>query len=110
MLLIIYCFPFSLHKTNAFCHLVDRKLHNKTYILAKNLRVSIYYLLSLCLLVFNSFVSRQLCYLGSPEGGGDETRQASMRTCVEVAASDNVSLFLEEIGFRLESQVSLLCF
>ncbi|XP_065058718.1 mediator of RNA polymerase II transcription subunit 18-like [Rhopilema esculentum] len=49
----------------------------------------------------------QLCYLGSPEGGGDKTRQASMRTCVEVAASDNVSLFLEEIGFRFDHELVL---
>ena len=47
------------------------------------------------------FVSaRQVCYLGNPEGGGDKTRQASMRTCVEVSTSDNIALFLREIGFR----------
>lgn len=49
----------------------------------------------------------QIRYLGSPEGVGDKSRAASMRSCIEVAATDNVSLFLEEIGFRFDHELVL---
>lgn len=49
----------------------------------------------------------QMRYLGSPEGGGDKSRVASMRSCIEVATTDNISLFLEEIGFRFDHELVL---
>eukprot|EP00794_Sanderia_malayensis_P006926 gene6926-7704_t len=49
----------------------------------------------------------QIRYLGSPEGVGDRSRAAAMRTCIKVATTDNVSLFLEEIGFRFDHELVL---
>lgn len=42
-----------------------------------------------------------LCYLGHPELG-DKGRPSTVRTCVEVNCTQNVSLFLYELGFRAE--------
>ena len=42
-----------------------------------------------------------LRYLGQPELG-DKTRATLVRSCVDVACSKNVTLFLSEMGFKLD--------
>jgi len=48
----------------------------------------------------------QLRYLGSVEGM-DKNRSASMRSCIEVETSDNMSDFLEKMGFRFDYETVL---
>lgn len=42
-----------------------------------------------------------LCYLGNPEVG-DRNRPTTVRTCVEVNCTQNVSTFLQELGFTID--------
>lgn len=43
----------------------------------------------------------QLRYVGQAEMG-DKSRASLVRSCIEVATSDNLTSFLEELGFRFE--------
>ncbi|XP_043931615.1 mediator of RNA polymerase II transcription subunit 18 [Protopterus annectens] len=44
-----------------------------------------------------------LRYLGQPEMG-DKNRHALVRNCVDIATSDNLSEFLQEMGFRMDHE------
>lgn len=48
----------------------------------------------------------QLRYLGNVEGM-DKNRAATMRSCIEVEASDNISNFLEQMGFKFDYETIL---
>jgi len=48
----------------------------------------------------------QLRYLGNVEGL-DKNRSATMRSCMEVETSDNISTFLEHMGFRFDYETVL---
>jgi len=56
--------------------------------------------------LIHSHAPHQLRYLGSVEGM-DKNRAASMRTCIEVNTSDNVTSFLENMGFQFEYETIL---
>ncbi|XP_019614915.1 PREDICTED: mediator of RNA polymerase II transcription subunit 18-like isoform X3 [Branchiostoma belcheri] len=47
----------------------------------------------------------QLRYVGTAEAGiGDKSRSTLVRTCIDVATSDNVTTFLTDMGFRLDHE------
>ncbi|EDO41427.1 predicted protein, partial [Nematostella vectensis] len=48
----------------------------------------------------------QLRYLGQAEMG-DKSRATLLRSCVEVSTSENLTAFLEELGFRFDYEVVL---
>lgn len=48
----------------------------------------------------------QLRYLGNVEGM-DKNRAATMRSCIEVEASENITMFLEQLGFKFDYETIL---
>jgi len=102
---------YLLHRLRGLCEeaaLQDKYFedHEAVYAMKESSNSSKNFYLRVRRSLIHSDAPHQLRYLGSSETG-EKNRAASMRSCIEVDATDNATSFLEQIGFTFDHETIL---